>query len=91
MNSKNKPKPTRAEADHIERIKEMPCVVCDAPGPSECHELEQGQWFTSLPLCPYCHRGPLNGIHGQKRIWKVKKLDELAALNLVVQRLMEHA
>lgn len=89
MQSKNKAKPTVAEAEHIERIKEMDCVVCDAAGPTECHEIEQGQWFTSLPLCPDCHRGPHNGIHGRKAIWNVKKLDELSALNLVIKQLME--
>ncbi len=89
MQSKNKPKPTVAEAEHITRIKEMDCVVCDARGPTECHEIEQGQWFTSLPLRPDCHRGPHNGIHGRKAIWNVKKLDELSALNLVIKQLME--
>ena len=43
MWSKNKKAPTRAESEHIARIKEMDCVICDAPGPSEAHEIEQGQ------------------------------------------------
>lgn len=60
-------------------------MVCGASGPSECHEIEQGQWFTSMPLCPDCHRGSLNGIHGQKRMWAVHKLDELSALNKTLQ------
>lgn len=81
MQSKNKPAPTKAEKAHIERIKDMSCGVCEVPGPSEAHELRQGEWFTSIPLCPDCHRGGFNGIHGQQRIWKVKKLDELAVLN----------
>jgi hypothetical protein len=81
MQSKNKKAPTAAERVHIARIKAMDCVVCGASGPSECHEINQGQWFTSMPLCADCHRGNLNGIHGQKRMWAVEKLDELAALN----------
>ena len=89
MQSKNKKAPTVAERAHIERIKEMHCIVCDAPPPSECHEIEQGSWFTSLPLCADDHRGSFNGIPGQARIWKVKKLTELGALNLTVKRLME--
>ena len=87
MQSKNKKAPTQAERQHIERIKEMPCVVCDQPGPSECHELRQGEWFTSLPLCADCHRGSFNGIHGQKRIWNTLKMDELSALNKVISKL----
>jgi hypothetical protein len=81
MQSKNKKAPTALERKHIALIKEMDCVVCGASGPSECHEINQGQWFTSMPLCADCHRGSLNGIHGQKRMWAVHKLDELSALN----------
>lgn len=89
MQSKNKPSMTAAERAHVSRIKEMDCVVCDAPGPSECHEIEQGQWFTSMPLCPDCHRGSLNGWHGQKRAWAVRKMGELDALNVTIRRLTE--
>ena len=89
MQSKNKPKPTKAESDHIERIKLMDCIVCWAPGPSECHELAQGLWWASIPLCPSCHRDNFNGIHGQQRMWKVKKMTELVALNATVRELMK--
>ncbi len=85
MQSKNKRAPTKAERAHIERIKAMPCGVCSEPGPSECHEIEQGAWFLSLPLCADCHRGAFNGLHGQRRIWSAKKLDELAVLNQTIQ------
>ena len=90
MQSKNKPSMTAAERRHVAKIKQMDCVVCGASGPSECHEINQGQWFTSMPLCADCHRGGLNGLHGQKRIWSVKRLDELSALNVTIQRLMEN-
>jgi len=89
MQSKNKAKPNAEEKRHIERIKSMPCIVCQASAPSECHEIKQGQWFTSLPLCADCHRGSINGIHGQKRLWSVYKMDELAALNETIRRLCE--
>jgi hypothetical protein len=88
MQSKNKKAPTSSERLHIARIKAMDCVVCEASGPSECHEINQGQWFTSMPLCPDCHRGGLNGIHGQKRMWSVKKMDELSALNRTIEILL---
>ena len=90
MQSKNKPSMTAAERRHVALIKEMSCIVCDALGPSECHEINQGQWFTSMPLCADCHRGSMNGIHGQRRMWQIKKLNELSALNLTIQRLMEN-
>lgn len=88
MQSKNKTKSTAEEKRHIERIKAMPCVICQAQAPSECHEINQGQWFTSIPLCADCHRGSVNGIHGQKRLWNVYKMDELAALNETIRNLM---
>lgn len=88
MYSKNKSKPNNAEKMHIERIKSMSCIICKAQAPSECHEINQGQWFTSMPLCADCHRGSVNGIHGQKRLWNVYKMDELAALNETIKLLM---
>ena len=88
MQSKNKPRPTKAQCAHIMRIKEMGCALCEASGPSEAHEIKQGQWFTSIPLCPDCHRGAHNGLHGQRRMWDVMKMDEIDALAVTVQRLL---
>jgi hypothetical protein len=89
MFSKNKAKPTASERLHIARIKAMNCIICDNPAPSECHEITQGQWFTSMPLCADCHRGSINGIHGQRRLWNVYKMDELSALNETIRRLTQ--
>ena len=80
MRSKNKPAQTKAEAAHTARLAEMPCVVCDTPGPSEVHEPEQGLWFASMPLCPACHRGP-EGWHGTRLRWTLRKMDELKAID----------
>ena len=88
MQSKNKKAPTKAEREHIERVKELDCSVCDGRSPSECHEIKQGQWFTSCALCPDCHRGSVNGLHGQRRMWAVKKMDELDALAVTIERLL---
>jgi hypothetical protein len=87
MQSKNKPQPTQHERAHIARVRQLQCSLCDLPGPSECHEIEQGQWFTSIALCPACHRGPL-GWHGTKALWRIRKLSELAALNITLDRMM---
>jgi hypothetical protein len=86
MQSKNKPKPTAAERRHIERIAEMNCIVCDAPGPSEVHEPEQGLWFASMPLCHACHQLP-DGWHGTRMRWKLRKFSELLAINETHRRL----
>lgn len=90
MQSKNKKPPTAAERAHIERLKEQPCACCDdARFGVEIHEIKQGQWFTSIPLCESCHRGPLLGLHGQRGAWRVRKMDEVDALAVAVRRLME--
>lgn len=91
MQSKNKKAPTFAERTHIERVKWLPCSVCDTDGPSDCHEVKQGQWYTSIALCKSCHTGSLLGLHGQRRAWAVKKMDETDALAVTIQRLMENA
>lgn len=86
MQSRNKKAPTSAERDHIERVKSVACAVCDNPPPTECHEIKQGQWFTSVSLCADCHRGPILGLHGQRRNWLIRKMDELDALAVTIQR-----
>lgn len=86
MQSKNKKAMTAAERKHVGAIKEMSCVICDAPPPSEAHEPKQGSWFLSIPLCAGCHRGH-NGLHGTKAMWRIKKWDEMDALNETYRRL----
>jgi hypothetical protein len=88
MQSKNKKAPTAAERLHIERIKSLDCSVCDEAGPCDAHEINQGQWFSSVALCKSCHQGPVMGWHGQKRMWTIKKMDMVDALAVTVRRLM---
>lgn len=42
--------------------------------------------FLTVPLCPDCHTGP-NGIHGNKSLMRVQKIDELDMLALTIERL----
>jgi hypothetical protein len=86
VQSKNKKALTSAERVHVGMIKSMACVVCEAPPPSEAHEPEQGLWFVSIPLCADCHRGSINGWHGQKAMWRLKKWQEIDALNETIKR-----
>jgi hypothetical protein len=76
------------ESKHIQTVKELACSVCDQPGPSDAHHINQGQHFTVVALCKDCHQGSFNGIHGQARTWKVRKLDEVGALAITIQRLI---
>lgn len=86
MQSKNKPSMTASERRHVTRVRMLPCSLCDATGPSEAHEIEQGLWFTSIALCVACHRGK-GGWHGDKTLWRIYKSDETKALNVTIGRL----
>ena len=88
MRAKNAAPIARGEHDHIGRVKSLPCSVCDEPGPSDAHHIKQGHHYTVIALCKDCHQGSFNGLHGQKRMWIVRKLDEIAALNITLKRLM---
>jgi hypothetical protein len=79
----------KEERIHLALVKELPCSVCDAPGPSEAHHIKQGLQYTCVALCSDCHRGPVLGWHGQKRMWSIKKMDELDALNKTIENLFK--
>lgn len=87
MRTKNAQRITPAESEHMGRIKEMPCSVCGAAGPSEAHHIEQGMHFATIPLCADCHRGSHNGIHGRRSMWNVMRKTELSCLNETIARL----
>jgi hypothetical protein len=91
VQSKNKAAMTKDEREYVRLVKLLPCSLCDEGGgeaaPSEAHEIEQGSWFTAVALCASCHRGPLLGWHGERRMFKVKKMDLLDALAVTIRRL----
>jgi len=81
--------PTKAERAHMARVKELQCSVCNSPGPSEAHHVDQSCAFTTIALCVSCHRDEHNGIHGRKAMWKVMRLTEIGALGVTIMRLMK--
>lgn len=86
MRSKNSARITAHESNHMGLVKSLPCSVCDAPAPSAAHHINQGQHFTVVALCWECHQGP-QGWHGDKTLWRIRKMDELDALNVTLGRL----
>lgn len=78
-----------SERRHVQRVKELPCSVCDAPPPSDAHHIKQRLHFAVVALCKDCHQGAFNGIHGQARMWAVRKLEEIDALAITIERLLE--
>jgi len=77
------------ERKHLARVKELPCSVCDAPPPSDAHHYKQHRQYLCIALCKDCHQGAFNGLHGQRRMWSVKKMDEQDALNVTIERILE--
>ena len=88
MQSKNKKSLSSAERDHIEKVKNLPCSVCDRPGISEAHHIKQDQPYLCVALCQDCHTGSHNGIHGRQSIWKVMRMDEYDALAVTLRRIL---
>lgn len=80
---------------HIGRVKELPCALCGASGPSDAHHILEGRTpgrkspdMLVIPLCKDCHQGSHNGIHGQRRMWNVMRLSELDCLADTVRKLI---
>jgi hypothetical protein len=80
--------------DHLERVHEIPCVVCVKMGtaptfPVTAHHLESVRDelsdYATVALCPQHHQGA-NGIHGlSRRGFEMKyKLSELDLLKLTL-------
>lgn len=76
------PKPVRGTAEakrHLARVKQLPCVICAAPPPSDAHHCFSGRYgsrkasdFETIPLCKACHQhGPL-AIHQDKAGWEMR-------------------
>lgn len=85
MRSRNSRAISAPESAHMAAVKESGCAVCGAGGYVEAHHIEQGLHFTTVGLCQSCHRGPL-GIHGDRTLWRIHKMDEIKALNETLRR-----
>ena len=80
---------TAKERAYVGLVKELPCSVCDHPGPSDAHHSKQHRQYTVIALCKDCHQGSRNGWHGQRTMWKLKKMEEIDALNITVERVID--
>lgn len=77
---------------HMGRVAALPCACCGAHG-VQVHHIRAGQGmsqrasdFLTVPLCPDCHTGP-NGLHGNRSLMRIYKLDELDMLAATIERL----
>ena len=78
---------TKSEKEWVGLVKEQPCSVCEAPGPSAAHHIKQGSHYTCVALCYSCHQGSTMGWHGNKRAWAIAKMDEHDALNVTIRNI----
>lgn len=83
----------QAEAKHLNWIAALPCCLCGAK-PVEVHHILEGRikgrksaHYTAIPLCPDCHRGSKNGIHGRQDMLRIKKTTELELLAETLERI----
>lgn len=82
-------RPTARERAYLALVKQLPCSVCGASGPSDAHHIKQSSAYLCVALCRDCHQGSFNGLHGQRRMWAIHKMDELDALAKTVKGLLE--
>jgi hypothetical protein len=80
---------TKGEREWIGRVKELPCSVCGASGPSDAHHIKQSCSYAVVALCKSCHQGSKMGWHGEKAAWYIAKMDEMDALNQTLKNLSE--
>lgn len=83
---------TKAEKAHMGKVAQLECCLCGTR-PVELHHILEGRtpgrrspnWLV-IPLCPDCHRGDHNGIHGQQAMLKIVKKGELDLLAETLER-----
>lgn len=83
---------TAAERRHLKRVAALPCMLCGTQQ-AEVHHIREGQGasqrashYLTVPLCPECHRGPL-GVHGDRSLMRIQKLEELDLLAMTIEAL----
>ena len=87
------PKPERGTSEalaHIYRVKQLPCVICGKPGPSDAHHVicdrygqRKSSDFDIIPLCKEHHQHGPEAIHNGKKSWARKHGPDHAYLPLV--------
>jgi hypothetical protein len=86
------------EKIYLRRVAELGCYLCSHLGhgatPAQLHHPRNGvgmaqrqsNWLC-IPLCQTHHQDSVDGIHGQRRAWKLAGVGEMDALAWVVWRL----
>lgn len=90
---------TKAERDYMGRVAELGCFLCNKLGygyvAAQVHHLREGMGmaqrnsnYVVVPLCDTHHSNASpDGIHGQRRAWKLAQVDEIDALAWTLETL----
>lgn len=85
---------------HLATIASLPCVLCELLGmpqtsKTDVHHIREGQGMSqraadmlTIPLCHKgCHQGP-QGIHGDRSLLRLAKVEELDLLDITLTKVM---
>ena len=75
---------------YIARVKQLSCVICKKPGPSDAHHVFSNRYgsakasdFDVIPLCRAHHQDGPEAIHNGKESWVAKHGPDYGFLPLV--------
>lgn len=84
----------KPDPKHIARVKELPCVICHKPGPSDAHHVICGRYSQRrasdrevIPLCKPHHQWGPDAIHNGKASWVEKYGNDYDYLPVVADML----
>lgn len=90
----------KAEREYMGKVASLGCYLCRHLGygetPAQVHHLREGQGmaqrasnYLTVPLCDTHHaNSSVDGIHGQRRAWKLAGVDEMDALADTIEKVM---
>lgn len=86
----------KAALEYMGRVKMLPCVICNAPPPSDAHHCFCERYGSSkssdwdvIPLCKAHHQNGPEAIHESKLRWVAKHGPDYAYIKQVRQMLGE--
>lgn len=95
MNLTGRPIPQKSarparDPDRLAKVKQLPCVICKAPPPSDAHHCIHDRYSQrkapdseTIPLCKPHHQDGPEAIHSDKRAWREKHGPDYGYLAMV--------
>ena len=87
---------TKAGREYMNRVKQLPCVICQAPPPSDAHHVFHDRFgtlkaddFMTVPLCKIHHQDGPDAIHNIKATWRERHGPDYSYIPLVRAQLSD--